>query len=88
MVLVWRITDDWPNSPTFPPAKVFLHTVYILCVIMDKVIFLETGETLSQLLCMSNSIFPLHLANLYEVPLPKCERGDDKGLQALSVFHH
>ena len=32
--------------------------------------------------------FALCLANLYEVPLPKCE-GDDKGLQALFiVFLH
>ena len=27
MVLVWQITDDSPNSPTFPPAKVSMHTV-------------------------------------------------------------
>ena len=31
--------------------------------------------------------FALRLANLYEVPLPKCE-GDGKGLQALFVFLH
>ena len=27
MVLIWQITNDLPNSPTFPPAKVSLHTV-------------------------------------------------------------
>ena len=27
MVLVWRITNDSPNLPTFPPAKVSLYMV-------------------------------------------------------------
>ena len=27
MVLVWRITDDSPNSPNFPPAK---HSHYMV----------------------------------------------------------
>ena len=30
MVLVWRITDDLPNLPMFPLAKISLHTVYKL----------------------------------------------------------
>ena len=58
---------------------------------MNKVILMETGETpsLGPSCCFARLIlsFPLHLANLYEVPLPKCE-GDDKGLQALFVFLH
>ena len=52
---------------------------------------METGETpsLAPSCCFARLIlsFALHLANLYEVPLPKCE-GDDKGLQALLVFLH
>ena len=56
---------------------------------MDKVILLDTGETpsLGPSRCFALLIlsFALHLANLYEVPLLKCE-GDDKGLQALFVF--
>ena len=53
---------------------------------------METGETLSLgrsrcSACLFLS-FTLRLANLYEVPLPKCE-GDGKGLQALFiVFRH
>ena len=59
---------------------------------MNKVIFMETGETppsLGPSCCFARLIlsFALHLANLYEVPLPKCE-GDDKGLQGLFVFLH
>ena len=27
MVLVWRITDDLPNSPNFPPTKLSRYTV-------------------------------------------------------------
>ena len=27
MVLVWRITDDSPNSPNFPSAKLSRYTV-------------------------------------------------------------
>ena len=36
MVLVWRITDDLPNSPNFPPAKLSCYTVLnnIVCVII------------------------------------------------------
>ena len=30
MDLVWQITDDSPNLPLFPPAKVSLHTVTAL----------------------------------------------------------
>ena len=52
---------------------------------------METGETpsLGPSCCFARLIlsFALHLANLYEVPLPKCE-GDDKSLQALFVFPH
>ena len=52
---------------------------------------METGETpsLGPSCCFARLIlsFALCLANLYEVPLPKCE-GDDKGLQALFVFVH
>ena len=29
MVLVWRIMDDSPNSPNFPPAKLSRYTVGI-----------------------------------------------------------
>ena len=50
---------------------------------------METGETssLSPSRCFAHLIllFALHLANLYEVPLLKCE-GDGKGLQALFVY--
>ena len=28
MILVWRITDDLPNSPNFSPAKLSRYTVY------------------------------------------------------------
>ena len=52
---------------------------------------METGETpsLDPSCCFAHLIlsFALHLANLYEVPLPKYE-GNDKGLQALFVFLH
>ena len=52
---------------------------------------METGETplLSPSLCFARLILSLalHLDNLYEVPLPKCE-GEDKHLQALFVFLH
>ena len=52
---------------------------------------MEIGETpsLGPSCCFACLIlsFALHLANLYEVPLPKYE-GDDKGLQALFVFLH
>ena len=58
---------------------------------MNKVILMETGETpsLGPSRCFARPIlsFALCLANLYEVPLPKCE-GDGKGLQALFVFLH
>ena len=44
---------------------------------MNKVILMETGETpsLGPSCCFARLIllFALHLANLYEVPLPKCE---------------
>ena len=50
---------------------------------------METGEapSLGPSHCFARLIlsFTLRLANLYEVPLPKCE-GDGKGLQALFVF--
>ena len=52
---------------------------------------METRETpsLGPSCCFACLIlsFALCLANLYEVPLPKCE-GDNKGLQALFVFVH
>ena len=52
---------------------------------------METGETpsLGHSRCFARLIlsFALRLANLYAVPLPKCE-GDGKGLQALFVFLH
>ena len=52
---------------------------------------METGEapSLGPSHCFARLIllFALCLANLYEVPLPKCE-GDGKGLQALFVFLH
>ena len=52
---------------------------------------METGETppLGPSRCFAHLIlsFTLRLANIYEVPLPKCE-GDNKGLQALFVFLH
>ena len=52
---------------------------------------METGETplLSSSGCFARLILSLALclANLYEVPLPKCE-GEDKYLQALFVFLH
>ena len=52
---------------------------------------METGETpsLGSSCCFARLILSLalHLANLYEVPLPKYE-GDGKGLQALFVFLH
>ena len=52
---------------------------------------METGETPSPgpSCCFTRLIlsFALDLANLYDVPLPKCE-GDDKGLQVLFVFLH
>ena len=58
---------------------------------MNKVILMETGETpsLGPSHCFARLILPfaLHLANLYEVPLPKCE-DDGKGLQALFVILH
>ena len=48
-----------------------------------------TGETpsIGPSCCFARLIlsFALCLANLHEVPLPKCE-GDGKGLQALFVF--
>ena len=47
---------------------------------MNKVILIQTGETpsLGPSYCFTCLIlsFALHLANLYEVPTPKCE-GDD-----------
>ena len=50
---------------------------------------METGETpsLGPSRCFACLILSLvlHLANLYEVPLLKCE-GDGKGLQTLFVF--
>ena len=52
---------------------------------------MESGKTFSlgPSRCFARLIlsFALRLANLYEVPLPKCE-GDSKGLQALFVFLH
>ena len=58
---------------------------------MNKVILMEAGETpsLGPSCCFARLIlsFALHLANLYEVPLPKRE-GDDKDVQALFVFLH
>ena len=52
---------------------------------------METGETpsLGPSCCFVHLILSLvlRLANLYEVPSPKCE-GDGKGLQALFVFLH
>ena len=52
---------------------------------------METAETPSfgPSCCFAYLIlsFTLRLANLHEVPLPKCE-GDGKGLQALFVFLH
>ena len=52
---------------------------------------MEIGETpsLDFSRCLAHLIlsFALCLADLYEVPLPKCE-GDGKGLQALFVFLH
>ena len=58
---------------------------------MNKAILTETGETpsLGPSCCFARLIlsFTLCLADLYKVPLPKCE-GDDKGLQALFVFVH
>ena len=58
---------------------------------MNKVILMATGETssLGPSRC-SAGLFPsfaLRLANLYKVPLPKCE-GNGKGLQVLFVFFH
>ena len=64
-----------------------------IAIILNKVILMETGKTpsLGPSRCFARLILPfaLHLANLYEVPLPKCE-GDNKakGLQALFVFLH
>ena len=64
-----------------------------IAIILNKVILMETGKTpsLGPSRCFAHLIppFALHLANLYEVPLSKCE-GDDKakGLQALFVFLH
>ena len=58
---------------------------------MNKLILMATGETLSlgPSRCFARLIlsFALHLANLYEVSLLKCE-GDGKGLQALFIFLH
>ena len=52
---------------------------------------METGKTpsLDPSHCFAHLTLSiaLRLANLYEVPLPKCE-GDSKGLQALFVFLH
>ena len=52
---------------------------------------METGETpsLGPSRCFARLIlsFTFCLANLYEVPLSKCE-GEGKGLQALFVFLH
>ena len=59
--------------------------------LINKVILMETGETplLSSSRCFARLILSLalRLANLYEVPLPKCD-GEDKDLQALFVFLH
>ena len=56
---------------------------------MNKVILMETGETpsLGPSRCFAHLflLFTLHLAYLYEVPIPKCE-GDGKGLKALLSF--
>ena len=30
--LVWQITDDLPNLPNFPPAKLFRYTVYEITI--------------------------------------------------------
>ena len=61
--------------------------------LINKVILMETGETplLSPSRCFTRLILSLalRLANLYEVPLLKCEgEGEDKDLQALFVFLH
>ena len=52
---------------------------------------METGEapSLGPSRCFARLIlsFTLRLANLYKVPLLKCE-GDGKGLHALFVFLH
>ena len=37
MVLVWRITEDSPNSPNFPPAKLSRYTVYIITLLATKI---------------------------------------------------
>ena len=59
---------------------------------MNKVILMETEETPSlgpSSCCFARLIlsFALRPANLYEVPLLKCE-GDGKGLHTLFVFLH
>ena len=62
-----------------------------IAMVLNKVILMETGKTpsLGPSRCFASLIlsFTFRLANLYEVPLPKCE-GDGKGLQALFVFLH
>ena len=58
---------------------------------MNKVILVEIGEapSIGPSRCFARLIlsFALRLANLYEVPLLKCE-DDGKGLQALFVSLH
>ena len=62
-----------------------------IAIVLNKVVLMETGKTpsLGPSRCFAHLILPftLHLAILYEVPLPKCE-GEGKGLQALFVFLH
>ena len=68
-----------------------LITTIASAACMNKVMLMETGETpsLGPSRCFASLIlsFALRLANLYEVPLLKCE-GDGKGLQALFAFLH
>ena len=68
MILVWQITDDLPNSPYFPPAKLSRYTVFkkmkVTCMFL---IHMEIQDTLLlhiwsfQLMCSSNEVVAMYI---------------------------
>ena len=60
MVLVWKFTDDLPNSPTFPPAKVSLYMVFH--VLFHVTIYGKTFTIYTQLQIFSYELWICQLA--------------------------
>ena len=73
MILVWRITDDSPNLPTFPPAKVSLHTVY--CKKQTECLNEKILNTTAYIIVMySASMYcPSHYNSITILIFPKCQ---------------